>query len=312
MPSSSGTTDALVLLHLVVLVALQRADDRGEAVVQLGGVSDAPRDDQRRAGLVDEDRVDLVDDGVVVATLGLVDELAGHVVAQVVEPELVVRAVRDVGGVLRPLLGRRRLEAGNDQADLETKEAVDATHPLGVEPRQVVVDGNEVHALAADAVEVGRERRDQRLALAGLHLRHPPEVQRHATHQLHVEVALTDDPLSGLAHHRERLDGQVVKLRAVGETLAELGGLRQQCLVAEAPRLGLQRVDVGTMPCSALSFLPSRTPRRMRSRMPMGERAYPAAPDGLRAARPGAYSSGKALTQGMPVFSGCRPAHESP
>ena len=236
--------DALVLLDLVVLVALQRADDRGEAVVELGGVGDAPGDDQRRAGLVDEDRVDLVDDGVVVAALGLVDELAGHVVAQVVEPELVVRAVRDVGGVLGPLLGRRRLEAGDDQADLETEEAVDATHPLGVEPGQVVVDGDEVHALAADAVEVGRERRDQRLALAGLHLRHPPEVQCRTAHQLHVEVALADDPLGGLAHDRERLDGQVVELGAVGQALAELGGLRLQCLVAQALRLGLQRVDV--------------------------------------------------------------------
>ena len=54
--------DALVLFDLVVDVALQRAHDRGEAVVQLGGVGDAAADDQRRAGLVDEDRVDLVDD----------------------------------------------------------------------------------------------------------------------------------------------------------------------------------------------------------------------------------------------------------
>ena len=191
--------DALVLLDLVVDVALQRADDRGEAVVELGGVGDPAGDDQRRAGLVDEDRVDLVDDGVVVAALGLVGELAGHVVAEVVEAELVVRAVGDVGGVLLALLGRRGLEAGDDQADLEAEEAVDPAHPLGVEAGQVVVDRDEVDALAAEPVEVGRQRRDERLALAGLHLGDPAEVQGGAAHQLDVEVALADDPLGGLA-----------------------------------------------------------------------------------------------------------------
>ena len=89
--------DALVLLDLVVDVALQRAHDGGEAVVQLGGVGDAAADDERGAGLVDEDRVDLVDDRVVVAALHLVVERRRHVVAEVVEAELVVRAVGDVG-----------------------------------------------------------------------------------------------------------------------------------------------------------------------------------------------------------------------
>ena len=194
MPVVERDDDALVLLDLVVDVALQRADDRGEAVVQLGGVGDPAGDDQRGAGLVDEDRVDLVDDGVVVAALGLVVELGRHVVAQVVEAELVVRAVGDVGGVLRALLGRRGLEPGDDQADLEPQEPVDAAHPLGVAPGQVVVDGDEVHALAGEPVEVGGQGRHEGLALAGLHLGDPAEVQRRAAHQLDVEVALPDDP----------------------------------------------------------------------------------------------------------------------
>ena len=92
--------DALVLLHLVVDVTLQRTDDGREPVVELGRVGHAAADDERRAGLVDEDRVDLVDDREVVAALHLVGERRRHVVAQVVEAELVVRAVRDVGRVL--------------------------------------------------------------------------------------------------------------------------------------------------------------------------------------------------------------------
>ena len=125
------------------------------------------------------------------------------------------------------------LKPGDDQADLEPEEAVDAAHPLGVEAGQVVVDRDEVDALAAEAVEVGGQRRDERLALAGLHLGDPAEVQRRAAHQLDVEVALADDPDGGLAHDGERLDGEVVEVGAVVEALAELGGLGLQLVVGE-------------------------------------------------------------------------------
>ena len=67
--------------------------------VELRAVLGRAGDDQRRARLVDQDRVHLVDDREVVAAL---DHLAGvidQVVAQVVEAELVVGAVGDVGVV---------------------------------------------------------------------------------------------------------------------------------------------------------------------------------------------------------------------
>ena len=107
-----GRHGALLLVDVVVVVAAQAADDGGELVVQLRGVGDPARDDQRGAGLVDEDRVDLVDDGVAVAALRLPGPGHGHVVAEVVEAELVVGAVGDVGGVLRRACGRGRSRRG--------------------------------------------------------------------------------------------------------------------------------------------------------------------------------------------------------
>ena len=69
-----------------------------------------PGDDQRGARLVDEDRVDLVDDRVVVLALDHLVEAEAHVVAEVVEPEFVVRAVGDVGVI--GLAPRARPERG--------------------------------------------------------------------------------------------------------------------------------------------------------------------------------------------------------
>ena len=90
-------------------------------------------------------------------------------------------------------------------ADGQAEEAVEPAHPLGVAPRQVVVDGDHVHALAGERVQVDRQRRHQRLAFAGAHLGDLALVQRHAADELHVEVAHLQRALAGLRAPRRRL-----------------------------------------------------------------------------------------------------------
>ena len=144
----------------------------------------------------------------------------GHVVAQVVEAELVVGRVGDVGVVGDATLVGTHLR--QDHADGQAEELVDPAHPLGVVLGQVVVDRDDVDALAGERVEVRRQRRDQGLALTGLHLGDVAEVQCGATHDLDVEVALAEHPLGRLADGRERLRHDVVERLALLEALLEL------------------------------------------------------------------------------------------
>ena len=86
--------------------------------------------------------------------LDAVREIKLHVVAQVIESKLVVCAVGDVGAVaLAPLLFSQIMD---DHAHLQTQETVQLAHPFGVAPRQVVVHGNDMNALAFQRVQVGR------------------------------------------------------------------------------------------------------------------------------------------------------------
>ncbi len=238
-----GDADGLLaLVDLVVDVLGHLRREPGELGVPAGALLGRARDDQRRAGLVDEDRVDLVDDRVDVPALHALGLRPGHVVAQVVEAELVVRAVGDVGGV-----GRAALVGGHlrvDRADLEAEEAVDAAHPLRVAAGEVVVGGDDVDALAGDRVEVGRQRRDQRLALTGAHLGDVAQVQRGAAHELDPVVALAEGAGGALADDRERLAEQVVEGLAVGVAVPELLGLRAQLVVRESLDLVAEGVDV--------------------------------------------------------------------
>jgi hypothetical protein len=101
-----------------------------------------------------------------------------------------------------------------------------------------------VHALAGERVEIGRERGDQRLALAGLHLGDLAVVEHHAADQLHVEVAHAQRALGSLAHHRERLGQQLVEARAaLGVALLQLLGLAAQLGIGQPLHVGLERVD---------------------------------------------------------------------
>ena len=82
---------------------------------------------------------------------------------------------------------------------------------------QGIVDRHHVHAQAGQRVQVHRQGRHQRLALAGSHLRDLAAVQNHAADQLHVEVPHVEDAAARLANHGKGFDEQIVGAKA-GET----------------------------------------------------------------------------------------------
>ena len=88
-------------------------------------------------------------------------------------------------------------------------------------------------ALALKRVEIDRERRDQRLAFAGLHLGDLAAVERDAADQLDVIMALAERPDRRLADRREGFGKQVVELLAIGQPLPETLGLAAQLVVGQ-------------------------------------------------------------------------------
>ncbi len=177
--------------------------------------------------------------------MAALDELGGeerHVVAQIVEAHLVVRAVGDVRGIGGAAL--RTGETVDDEADLQPHEAVDLAHPLAVAPGKIVVHGDDVHALAGDGVQIGREHGDERFALAGLHFRNAPLMQHDAADELHAEGLHAQNAPARLAHGGECLRQQVVERLAVFIARFEFFGLGAQSLVAQRGIFIAQRLDL--------------------------------------------------------------------
>ena len=189
-------------------------------------------DDQRGARLVDQDGIDFVDDRVDVRTLNPLLQAPHHVVAEIVEPELVVRAVRDVALVGGASLGAAGLGVV-DAPDGEAEPLEEMAHPLRVAPRQIVVDGHEMRAAARQGVEVQRQRRDQRLPLARRHFGDFALVQHDPADELHIvghhvplqrvprhDNLAAQQPAGRLANGRERFGQHIV------ERLLQLGNER--------------------------------------------------------------------------------------
>ena len=151
------------------LTALQLVCEHRAGLVNLGRLAGLARNDERRSRLIDQDRVHLVDDAVVEVSEHLLVLINRHVVAQIVKAELVVRDIGDVAGI--GLLSRLGIHGVHDHTDCESEEAVNASHPLRVTRRKVVVDRDNQDTLARQCIQIRRRGGDQGLTFTGLHLR---------------------------------------------------------------------------------------------------------------------------------------------
>ena len=184
-------------------------------------------DDQRRTSVVDQHRVDLVDDGVVMLTLHEVLRADGHVVAQVIEAELVVRSEGDVREVsLAALVGIGLVLV--DTIHGESVKHVERSHPFGVTLGEVVVDGDHVHAFSGEGVEKDGERGDECLTLACGHLGDLALMEHDAAKELYVVVDHVPLDLVATGHPMVLVDGFVAvdtdKVVARSQITVEVGG----------------------------------------------------------------------------------------
>ena len=232
----------LLVIHLGNALAGELGDKLVHHGVELGGLLALAGDDQRGTGLVDEDGVHLVHDGKVVATLYQLLGVDGHVITQIVKAELVVGTVGDVGVVGRLLILAH--DSVDDQTHGQTHEAVDLTHPLAVALGQVIVDGDNVHALAGQCVEVGRQGSHQGLTFTGLHLSDTALVQDDTADELYPVGTHAQHTPGGLTAGGKGLRQDIVQGLAVLQTLLELRGLGLELLVAERFVLILQGLDL--------------------------------------------------------------------
>ena len=207
-------------------------------------------DDQWRTCFVDQNIVDFVNDGVIQWPLALLHfsrktivVLCGraHVVAKVIETKFVVRSVSDVARISSLLCISRHPRL--DCVDCQSKVHVKRRHPFHVTTRQVIIDGDDVDALAFKCVQVRRQRGNKRLTFTGHHFSDTAKVQHHAADQLYVVMTHAHMPLAALATNREGILKNVIKTFAIAKSLTKHLRLLRQFFIAERSVLRFKRGD---------------------------------------------------------------------
>ncbi len=199
------------------------------------------RDDQRRAGLIDEHGIHFVDQRIRVSTLDDLRGIDAHVVAQIVEAELAGGSVGHVGRVR--LFAPFDPHAVLNEPDAQSHKAIDRSHPFAVALGQIVIHREQVRAFARQRVQINGQRSDEGFPLSGRHLGDHSFMQSDPADQLDVPVPELEHAPGRLANRRERLRQKVVQRFPRGKALLELRRFRAQLLVAELLHRAFQRVD---------------------------------------------------------------------
>ena len=164
-------------------------------------------------------------------------------VAQVVESRFPGRDVGDVGPIRAAPV--RRGHTVLDGVHREPEHAVDRSHPLRVAVGEVVVEGQDVHAVPGQRVQGRRHDRRQRLAFAGLHFDHPAAREGEGGHDLHVERPQADGAAGCFPHQGEERCLKRVESDAGLCPGAQLGRPLHYPVIGQAGDLVCEPGDVG-------------------------------------------------------------------
>ena len=161
--------------------------------------------------------------------------------AQIVEAEFVVGGVGNVAAIGRTAL--IVVEAVHDDAGRKPQEAIDLAHHRAVAGGEIVVDGDDVHALAGERIEIDGKRAHERLAFTRLHFGDRLLVQDHAADKLHIKGPEAEHAERCLAGDREGRHQNVVERLARGKLLPEFRRLGLEFIIGERLHLRFERID---------------------------------------------------------------------
>src|SRR5579859_1197464 len=200
---------AMLFVESVVNVLDEFGDDLVDLGVFVGGFFGGAGDNQRSARFIDENGIHFVNNGELVAGLDALREVVLHVVAEIVETELVVRAVSEIGAV--SCFALLVVQIVDDHSDGKPEAPIEGAHPLGVAAGQVIVHGDEMHATPGEGVEGSRQSSHERLAFTRFHFGDFAVVKDHSANELDVEVAHVQEAAAGFADQRESRHDHRVK-----------------------------------------------------------------------------------------------------
>ena len=164
-------------------------------------------------------------------------QLGLHVVAQIIKAQLVVGGIGHIAGICRFFLGFWLLRV--DYASRQAQCSVDFAHPFRVTLGQVVVDGDDMHALSGQCIQVSRECRNKGFTLACFHFRDVALMQKNPALQLGIKGAQSERTLGSFTAVRKSFWQKCIKTFTRHGPLGQLLGHLFDALISQRFELRL-------------------------------------------------------------------------
>ena len=189
----------ILLINLIVQSLLQSVGQGIGNLVLIGRSWNLLGNDEWRPSLVNENGIGLINNaealelarsGTRCGEDGLL-RAESQMITQVIKTKL---GIGNVHHVARICLATFRLRhTALDQANTKAEEAMDLAHLFHITTSEVVVSGDNERRLAGERVDVAGKRRNEGLALTGIHFGQASAVQDETTKKLDIVVALLQD-----------------------------------------------------------------------------------------------------------------------
>ena len=145
------------------------------------------RDNQRSTSIINQHRVHLIDDSIVMLALHQVSRILSHIVAQVVKAKLIVRTESDVSLISIAASHTIRLMLVNT-IHTQTVEHINRSHPLRVTLGKIIIDRHHVHTIARQSIQEDRQSSRQSFTLTSKHLSNLALMQHRTAKKLHIKM----------------------------------------------------------------------------------------------------------------------------
>ena len=136
-----------------------------------------------------------------------------HIVAQIIEAELIIRAVGDVRLISFTFLFFR--QAVDIEPNCQAEPVIQFAHFFGIAARQVFVDCHDMDAFFRDGIQIDGHRRSQGFTFTGLHFGNIPLMKRCSSHDLHTEWIHSKYALRCFAHRSKCFRHHVIERLAL-------------------------------------------------------------------------------------------------
>ena len=117
---------------------------------------------------------------------------------------------------------------------------MDLAHPLRITGSQIIVDGNDMNALAFQRIQVSRQRRSKGLTFTGTHLCDSSLMKDDASDDLYGEMFLPQHTPGSLAYDRESFRQKIVQRFPLSQTVLEFLSLAFELIVRQGRHSAVQ------------------------------------------------------------------------